>query len=209
VGLTLLTGRSHTGKSWFTLQLALAVASGSQVVDLQGKVLYLALEDPPWRLHRRLQQLAPAEHLPLQFACAWPKFDPSGATQGLWRLAAELHRGPRLVIVDTLTTALSPACQDSAAGVHGVLACLHTLAVSYDAAIVLVDRHRNDAGQGAPDAIDAALAAAGDAGIFTQTMLLDRPFGARGATLRLGDCPHPLFLTRHPDLKHPTPGTAA
>jgi len=61
-GLTLIAGRPKIGKSWFALQLALAL-SGS-LENFAGfipedsssfKVLYLALEDTPNRISRRLQ----------------------------------------------------------------------------------------------------------------------------------------------------------
>ena len=216
-GLTLLEGKPHAGKSWLALELALAVASGSEVCDLKEKVLYLALEDPPWRLQRRLRQLAAAPSLPIHFACGWPLFDGGG----LLPLAAEMASGQRLVIVDTLTAALSTACLASPDRILAVLARLHTLAAAFDAAVLLVERHRLDedrsagvlachlATQEAGHPLDQAIAAADRAGLFAKTIALTRPFGQRGATLELSDYPHPIFLAKHPDLKHDTLGTAS
>src|SRR5262249_9809830 len=52
-GLTMLAGRPKVGKSWLSMQLALAVATGGmtlgQGVEI-GRVLYLALEDSERRL---------------------------------------------------------------------------------------------------------------------------------------------------------------
>ena len=215
-GLSVLAGRPHTGKSWLALELALAVASGSQVCDLKEKVLYLALEDPPWRLQRRLRQLAASPSLPLHFACGWPLFDGGGLIQ----LAAEIAAGQRLVIVDSLTAALSAACLASPDRILAVLARLHALAAAFNAAVLLVDRHLGEARsagvlachsappfQEATCPLDQALAAADQAGLFAKTIALTRPFGRQSATLELSDYPHPIVLAKHPDLKHDTIGT--
>ena len=223
-GLTILAGKPHAGKSWLALELALAVASGSEVCDLKEKVLYLALEDPPWRLQRRLRQLAASPSLPIHFACGWPLFDGGKTNPGLLQLAAEMASGQRLVIVDTLTAALSAACLASPDRILAVLARLHALAAAFNAAVLLVERRpfREEApfreaqpsGSSAvfPQAghpLDQALAAADRAGLFAKTIALARPFGNRGATLELSDYPYPIFLAKHPDLKHDTLGTAA
>jgi hypothetical protein len=57
--------------------------------------------------------------------------------------------------------------------------------------------------------MDQALAAADRSGLFAKTIALTRPFGRSGATLELSDYPRPIYLARHPDLKHETIGTAA
>ncbi len=207
-GLTLLAGKPHAGKSWLSLELALAVASGSEVCELKDKVLYLALEDPPWRLQRRLRQLAAAPSLPLHVACGWPVLDDGGLLQ----LAAEMAVGQRLVIIDTLTAALSAACLHSPARTAAVLARLHVLAAAFDAAVLLVDRHPTPESWHPgllPDAVDLAFAAADSAGHFAKTITLARPFGHKSATLALSDYPHPILLAKHPELKHETLGTAA
>ncbi|MFN8470407.1 MAG: AAA family ATPase [Caldilineaceae bacterium] len=206
-GLTILAGKPHAGKSWLSLELALAVASGSQVCDLKEKVLYLAFEDPPWRLQRRLHQLTASPNLPLQFACGWPLLDGGGLIQ----LAAEMASGQRLVIVDTLTAALSTACLASPARILAVLARLHVLAAACDAAVLLVDRHRAPESWPpglSPSAVDLAFAAADGAGLFAKTITLARPHGGKRATLQLSDYPYPIVLARHPDLKHETLGTS-
>ena len=94
-GLTILAGKPHAGKSWLSLELALAVASGSEVCELKDKVLYLAFEDPPWRLQRRLRQLAasaqPAAPIRLQLARARRRrLAPAGGGDG--KRAAPGHR---------------------------------------------------------------------------------------------------------------------
>ena len=60
-GLNILAGNPKTGKSWFALNLAAAVSSGTSFLGMQIpkalKVLYLALEDSKYRLKSRLQMI--------------------------------------------------------------------------------------------------------------------------------------------------------
>ena len=63
-GLTILAARPKSGKSWLTLQMAMAVASGGCLAGWlstkAGKVLYLALEEPRQRTTARMRKLAVA-----------------------------------------------------------------------------------------------------------------------------------------------------
>jgi hypothetical protein len=210
-GLTILAGKPRAGKTWLSLQLALAAASGSDVQDLESKVLFLALEDPPWRLQRRLYQLGARAHLPLHFATTWPLLDGGG----LQCLAAEMARGFRLVVIDTFTAALSRSCLEWPDRIVQVLARLHTLAAAFDAALLLLDRHRCPAacpgctGCAGGDNVDLAFAIADRLGLFAKTMTLARTFGRGNATLHLSDHPRPIRLARHPDLNHDPEGASA
>ena len=59
-GLFILAGSSKIGKSWLSLDICRAVATGGRVWDFssdQGEVLYLALEDNYRRLHNRLKKI--------------------------------------------------------------------------------------------------------------------------------------------------------
>jgi hypothetical protein len=104
-GLTILSGRPKTGKSWFLLQLGLAVGGGGwalgQINVETGPVLYLALEDTLRRLQSRMALLlgeSPApEHLHLAVQC------PQMGQGGIEELEGWIYeRKPRLVMVDTL-----------------------------------------------------------------------------------------------------------
>jgi hypothetical protein len=86
-GVTLLASRPKLGKSWFLLQVSTAVANG--VVTLvaseqppHGDVLYLALEDNPRRLQRRLTKYfgAQKENWPerLSLFTTWRRLDQGG-----------------------------------------------------------------------------------------------------------------------------------
>lgn len=70
-GATILAGKPKVGKSWLLLDLALGAAADrftlGTLKPAQGDVLYLALEDNPRRLQRRMSKLWPNE------IAQWPK----------------------------------------------------------------------------------------------------------------------------------------
>ena len=70
-GLILLCGPSKIGKSWFVLQLCLAVALGKKFLGheiMQSDVLYLALEDTFARMKDRMAILSEECPTNLRFA---------------------------------------------------------------------------------------------------------------------------------------------
>ena len=107
-GATLLVSRPKFGKSWFVLDIAIAIAAGrftlGQLKPVQGDVLYLALEDGPRRLQRRITKLLPSfsGSWPSSFKIAteWSRADQGGLDDiEHWLRAAKT---PRLVTIDTL-----------------------------------------------------------------------------------------------------------
>jgi hypothetical protein len=60
-GLAVLAGAPKIGKSWMVLDMCLRIAKGEAFLGQptrKGSVLYLALEDDRYRLHRRLLMIA-------------------------------------------------------------------------------------------------------------------------------------------------------
>ena len=104
-GLIVLGGKQKIGKSWFDLNLSLAVASGGIALGRyqvrQGDVLYMALEDTERRLQDRIGQLlAPGAEAPkgLHIWTEWPRLDARGLAElEDWLIA---HPNTRLVIID-------------------------------------------------------------------------------------------------------------
>lgn len=104
-GLFILAGSPKVGKSWLSLDLCQAVATGSQFWDyqaVQGEVLYLALEDNYSRLQTRLQLMETESQniSALHFATA-----SFGLTDGLLEQIHHFvakHPSTSLIIIDTL-----------------------------------------------------------------------------------------------------------
>jgi len=110
-GACILGGRPKAGKSWFSNQLGIAVATGRHFLahypTRAGSVLYLALEDTARRLKKRSSMLLAgmgiADHKPLCIVNTWPRADKGGtAAVNAW---LDTHPDARLVIVDTLAKA--------------------------------------------------------------------------------------------------------
>jgi hypothetical protein len=105
-GVTFLAGKPKLGKSWMTLGLSMAVATGGVALGTKaverGEVLHLALEDNRRRLQKRLGLLLAGRGAPegLHLELDWPRADDGGvkALDGWLRE----HPGCRLVVIDTL-----------------------------------------------------------------------------------------------------------
>jgi predicted ATP-dependent serine protease len=185
-GLASLAGRPKVGKSWLALQLAAAVARGRPFLECavqRGPVLFVALEDPPRRLHDRLQVLAVPRGTPIQFSTAWPALNagPSGLYD-LQQCVAEMQ--PRLVVFDTLSQAIdSSPSSNSPASVTAVLASLQRIAHENNCCVLIVDHHKKP-GQ-APDVINDILGSTGKAAVIDTAWGLYKERGMRGATLRV------------------------
>jgi AAA domain len=106
-GVTLLAGPPKVGKSWLSLGLGLAVASGGRALGRitvdPGPVLYLALEDTPKRLQRRMAAMLAGRPAPdgLHLAISCPPLPDDGDVH----IARWIDRNPgaRLVGIDVFT----------------------------------------------------------------------------------------------------------
>jgi hypothetical protein len=105
-GVTIVAGKPKIGKSFFALDVCLAVAGDrfvlGQTKPVQGSALYLALEDNQRRLKKRtdkiMQSVSAPEHLALH--TEWRRVDQGGIGDiEAWCKSVE---NPRLVWIDTL-----------------------------------------------------------------------------------------------------------
>ncbi len=107
-GLTLIAGAPKIGKSWMTLQLALATAQPKETgiflgvlpLESSGDVLYLALEDSVRRIKSRLYKLCRDENFPprLEVWTEIPKLEKGGL--GRMEYWIESKQDPKLIVID-------------------------------------------------------------------------------------------------------------
>ena len=163
-GLTLAAGRPKVGKSWLTLQLAVAVAFGERAwgkfrVPSPGRVTYLALEEPAERTHRRLREIVPNPDARLQNVAFIYQIDPL-MTGGAAQLDAFLTANPsELVIADTMLALVSAHSgrKDVVRGDYTEVNTLRQIAEKHKTAFVCVHHSRKAAG----DAVDSMIGTSG------------------------------------------------
>jgi hypothetical protein len=156
-GLAILAGKPKLGKSWLALQVALAVATGgvafNETVE-QGPICYLALEDPPRRLKKRMVRqnwttgTARADFMTLG-SFAWQIGDLCNG--GGDRLARQIETaGYKLIVIDTLSRAII-GDQNDVERMTRALSPLQEMAHDLNCVVLMVDHHRK--GGASADAI--------------------------------------------------------
>jgi hypothetical protein len=180
-GVTLLASRPKLGKSWLVLDLCVACAGErytlGNVMPAGGDVLYLALEDNPRRLQRRLERLIggrddwPAR---LWFATQWRRAHEGGLAdiEDWCRSVVQ----PRLVVVDTLEKIRPPGGAGPLYSAdYLAIAGLHRIASEKNLAIVVVHHDRKADGEDPFDTVSGTLGLVGAAD--TVLVLKRRPTG--------------------------------
>ncbi len=193
-GAALLAGAPKLGKSWFALNLALAIAHGGVALGRiqveKGPVLYLALEDGPRRLQKRLKKILQASGMPcprgIEFHCRWPRCKEGGLAALKERMEA---LKPRLVIIDTLARIQDARTGSDNAYVtdYAVVAPLQELALEMNIAVLLVTHVRKRAALSPDngDPIEDVSGSMGITGAADVVLVLKRPRQNREATLFL------------------------
>jgi hypothetical protein len=198
----ILGGAPKTGKSFFALELAIAVASGTPAagrfaVAAPGPVLLCAAEDPPAVVVHRLAALAAAREQPLTTLPVEVIVEPGvRLPDGLERLEATvMHLQPRLLVLDPLIR-LHRADENSAAEMAVILDGLRALARATDCAILLVHHTRKAPAGGVPGhglRGSSDLHAFGDTNLYLRRLGPDAPLELR-IEHRAAACPPPLRL---------------
>jgi hypothetical protein len=184
-GLTLLAGKPKIGKSWLSMDIALAVSAGGACLGgigcESGDVLYLALEDNRRRLQSRIRKLWEIEVLAnrtpvperLHLATEWPRANEGGVAA--IREWIDRHPGARLVIVDVLAMFKAIAKgRDQTLYEADYLAIkeLQSLAMETGVAIVVVHHTRKTGAEADP--FEKVSGTLGLSGAADTTIILDR-----------------------------------
>jgi hypothetical protein len=187
-GLNLLAGSPKLGKSWLAMNVAAAVAHGGVALDKvdveQGEALYLALEDPPRRLQRRLNMVLNGDSPPdgLYFETAWPRLLEGGCED----IAAWLKEHPdcRLVVVDVFAKVrgLVEGNVSRYEADYAAMASLKQLADRYATAFLVVHHTRKAV---ADDYVDSVSGTQGLAGAADAVLVLTRSRGSADAKLQV------------------------
>ena len=157
-GLIFLGGKSKAGKSWFALNLCIAIAEGHLAIGSipcsPKGVLYLALEDPQRRVHYRVKKLLKNQNISknLMIANKWSRFAaPNEKSQGvdglseLQRIIIE-HPEIKLVVIDTWQK-IRPdkhGYRSDYEGDYAHLEQIQEMAQQYNCAIMLIHHARKD-----------------------------------------------------------------
>ncbi len=188
-GLTVIAGRPKIGKSWLTMQIALAVATGGAALGERierGRVLYLALEDS----ERRLQKRMAAQGWPTDARDAVKfilysdfrdqiEFLNSG---GGSRLAKHVEQeGYRLLVIDTLSKAIKGDQNDNAE-MTAAIAPIHATVNALDIAGIVVHHHAKPKGTD-PNPVDDLMGSSAIAGVADTIIGLYKEQGKAGAKL--------------------------
>jgi len=185
-GLILLAGKPKVGKSIMALNTSLAVALGGKALGTvavdQGEVLYLALEDSPRRLKKRLslmlKGLSASERLHL--VTKWPRLDEGGNR----RLEEWIkgHPQARLIIIDTLAKIRPMRRGRSYRGDCETLEELKVIGDRYHVSILLVHHLRKTPSK---DRLDEILGTTGLTGSADTVAVLKKGGGLANATAEL------------------------
>jgi hypothetical protein len=179
-GVSLLCGPPKVGKSWASLGLGLAVASGSQALNAipveGGPVLYLALEDTPRRLQSRMGKILGDAPAPagLTLATSCPLMGQGGdeAIAG-W---LDRNRDARMVVIDVFAKIRGGAPIGSSAyeADYAAVGAIKRLADNYSVPFVLVHHVRKMASE---DFLAEVSGTNGIAGAADATLVLKRGRG--------------------------------
>jgi hypothetical protein len=186
-GLNLLGGKPKVGKSWWALDVAVAVASDNGTCMGEecehGAVLALMLEDTDRRLQRRLTKMLGAQEdqwpKRLTYATGWSRLDVDGLNwMREWISTAD---NPRLIVIDILERVLPRISSKEKRSQYSTdyygLALLQELTKAHPGLCIMVLAHQRKAG--AEDLIDTISGTLGVTGAVDAILILGKD-GASG-----------------------------
>jgi hypothetical protein len=164
-GATLLFGKPKAGKSWLSLDIALAVADGGEALGQrceQGDVLGLFLEDSDRRIQSRITKMFGANKARwparLQYVTKWPRSSDGGLD--LIRDWIRREKKPRLVIIDILQKFRdlnAPRSESAYQSDYNGLAAIQALASETRVSVIVVHHMRKAGGEDVMDLVSGTL----------------------------------------------------
>lgn len=177
IGLGVLVAKPKIGKSWMILDLCLAVAAGKPFLNFpthQHGTLYLALEDGPSRMQRRIKKLLEGRQAPENMHAL---FDAPRMDEGLLNvLGSYLDEHPEihLVCIDTLSKVKPKAkpFENAYDADYDYMGVLKKFADSRGICLLIV--HHTRKGKNIDDAFDSINGSTGIMGAADFTIILDK-----------------------------------
>ena len=146
-GLAVLSGDSKIGKSWMVLWLSLKLAKGEPIWGIETKkrhVVYMALEDRVWRIHKRILGLVdePPKDLLFTFSCGTIGTE----LEDQIRQVLKEHPDTDVIFIDTLQKIRDDAVSGANAYAkdYNDLSVLKTIADDHKICICLVHHTRKE-----------------------------------------------------------------
>jgi DNA-binding NarL/FixJ family response regulator len=209
-GITVLSGRPKTGKSWLALETAGSVATGTPLLGIEpaqpAPVVYYALEDSPRRLKSRLESMQAPETDNLELILEAPPL----LTVGEEEITTKAKdRGAKLVVIDTLAMVRAPIRRgaDAYAEDYAVMCALRRISQETGASILVVHHTRKAM---AEDIIDAPLGTTGITGGADTVCVLRRDTASIGVlSIRSRDTRDVEYTLEWRDSKWIVSGTRA
>ncbi|QIG92285.1 AAA family ATPase [Bradyrhizobium sp. 6(2017)] len=186
-GFTAFAGRMKLGKTWWAIDISVAVATGGAAMGsidcIAGDVLYIDLENGPRRIQSRIRALFPNDHaLPDMSRLEWVTEAPllnDGFINRLdrWRLSV---KDPRLVVIDVLQRIKPPGNKNQNAyeSDYSIWAPLQEWSTRHGVAVLGLHHTKKGA---MDDPLEALSGSNGLAACADTTIVLDQ--GANGRTL--------------------------
>jgi RecA-family ATPase len=175
-GFSLMVGAPKIGKSWFALDILVAIAAGGyalgQIPVEQRPVLYLGLEDGDRRLQDRCRTLLDDAPIPPSFHYM-TKIIPGQVLDTIEEWLREYGRGSNpLIVVDTLGKVMPPALlgESTYQRDYRIGSALKRLVDSRPGSALLVNHHDRKASS--DDFVDAVSGTHGLAGAADTVMVL-------------------------------------
>lgn len=186
-GLTILAGAPKKGKSWMSLAMAIAVATGQPWLGMetqQGDVLYMDLESAQYRVQKRLEKLLVGPGPDRLYITHKSERLEEGLLEQIQKWIESVE-SPSLIIIDTYgrVDAGKRKGENAYQGDTRVLGEVQKFAIQRKIAILVVHHLRKVSGGIMDDPLERISGSMGLTGAADAVMILDSKRGEEDATL--------------------------